>query len=151
MDLEAVEHAYKYQKKFAKQTYRLKYETRAQASLIVLKQVVITSILIFVLRLRFLKDVSKIWSLTISMTTIFVSVMEAQTERNINMPAIYIQIASFFKVIKAVATIATFTMNNSINDFFICYFFFATSVCGTIFFNYCGFERPKHTGAENFR
>lgn len=68
--------------------------------------------------------------------------MELQIDEEIQDPSAYIQLGSFFKIIKAVVTIAVFTLNGQKNDYFMAYFFFWTCLLGAIYFWLCGFEIP---------
>ena len=62
--------------------------------------------------------------------------------RKIQNPSSLIQSGIFFKCIKAVMTIVIFTMNGTINDYFVTTFFFATSLGGLVYLNKCGYNYP---------
>ena len=78
------------------------------------------------------------------MISIFVFIMEDHIDNHLQSASSYIQVACFFKILKALFTIAPFILTNQINDFFVAYFFFVTGICGSIYFSWCGFKLPKN-------
>jgi hypothetical protein len=68
--------------------------------------------------------------------------METQIDEEIQDPSAYIQIGSFFKILKAVITISVFTLNGSKNDYFMAYFFYWTCTLGGIYFTLSGYQKP---------
>merc|ERR1719329_543674 len=78
------------------------------------------------------------------MISIFVYIMEDHIDNHLKSASSYIQVACFFKILKALFTIAPFILTNQINDFFVAYFFFVTGICGSIYFSLCGFKLPKN-------
>ena len=53
-----------------------------------------------------------------------------------------IQAGLIFKCLKGGMTIIIFTMNGTINDYFVSTFFFATSACGLVYLSKCGYNFP---------
>jgi len=58
--------------------------------------------------------------------------------------------SALFKMIKAVASILMFSLNNTMNDFFCAYFFMATSFLGWLYFTICGYVYPRNTGKRRY-
>ena len=101
---------------------------RAVISRIILKQTALVSFTLFFLRLCFIDGVGK-------KGTSFLAIV-----------GVLVQLSAFFKIFKAVMAILVLGLNSSLNDYFVCYFFFVTSSIGWLYFRLCGFEAPKNTG-----
>lgn len=132
---------------------------RCAISSMTLAQTAVFSMFIFTLRLHYLSEVTRLQSMIISITVIFLSEMELGLESQVKDPSSYVQIGSFFKTLKAVVTIAVFTLNSNKNDYFMALFFFWTCLMGSIYLLLAGFEIPKqkeiaykerHRTKENF-
>lgn len=74
--------------------------------------------------------------------------MDEQVDKRYNEPTKYVNWSTFFKIGRATITIALFTLNNGMNDFFVGYFFLVTSLIGYTYLRMCGFEKPKDIGKE---
>lgn len=76
--------------------------------------------------------------------------MEGMLEKHIENNSTLIQMGSFMKTAKTSFIVIVLAFNSGMNDFFICYFFFATSIMGWWYLSMCGFEKPTNTGAADF-
>jgi hypothetical protein len=74
--------------------------------------------------------------------------MDEQVDKRYDEPSRFVNWATFLKIGRATVTIALFSLNNGINDFFIGYFFLVTSLLGFTYLSMCGFEKPKDTGKK---
>jgi len=110
---------------------------------LVLKQMAIFAVAVFLLRLKYFVKMNKLMQMMVSITLIFIAQMEASIDSQLSSPKAYIQLASFFKVLKALLTIAVFTINGNDNDFFLCWFFGCTAGLGALYMDRQGFERPE--------
>ena len=133
----------------------LEYHQSALISIVLLRQVALTAFTIFLIRLSLAAHHIESWvSISISCICVGVHFLEDKIlyvvglVRNKykqdcgNEAAQNLDVLCHFKIFKAVITIAPFTLNGNINDFFICYFFFVTGVCGSTYFSICGFSLP---------
>jgi len=112
--------------------------------------VAIFSLALFLLRLYWFTSVSPVDAIIVAMVIIMVHHIEIQVSEYIENPSTFISVASFFKILKAAFSAAILTVNNDINDFFVAYFFFVTSLCGIIYLSIAGYEFPKGTGSSEF-
>ena len=115
---------------------------RVVSSMIVLECTLLTSYTVFCLRASFLNEISQEVSLILSVMTIFVASSESQLTTKIENPSSLVLAGLIFKSIKAVMTIIIFTMNGTINDYFVSVFFFSTSLCGLVYLQKCGYNYP---------
>ena len=90
-------------------------------------------------------------ALILSILTIFVAGTESQANEKIQEPSSFIFVSVILKCIKAVLVILVFSCNGNMNDYFVSFFFVATSLCGLVYVRGCGYRLPEELKPEEER
>jgi len=87
-------------------------------------------------------------AMILSILTIFIAGIGGQVKEKIKEPSRLISASVIFKCLKAVMIIVVFTCNGNMNDYFVAFFFVATSMCGLIYLRSSGYELPEDLSPE---
>jgi hypothetical protein len=117
----------------------------------ILSRVEALTLLIFFIRLYFVGHINQLWSSILAIFATFLTTSETEVMKEIKTSSSKLMIFVLLKTLKCILCIMVFTINNSINDYFIGYYFWVTTLVGYHYFKDSGFiieDKPYYRGKK---